>query len=349
MSYLNPPYPNNFQELCAAMPLFYLEVREMRAILRAQGRLLDGVCGGVENVVDFNFILTADDATIRMWEKALKITYKGKPTLDQRKHVVIGYIIGLGHIGEREIRGIIGQYTPNHVDFDFMLGTITILVEGEIFDEENLLETLLRRIPAHLWLKISVHIRKQYRQTIPFSQGGAVGSYFLFEPVTQGHISDTMPLPISQAGTTAPWFTSDTPTPAETIRTALEFSQGGKSYSELDGGDTPTPAETIKTAFPFSYGGKNYSKLDGGDTPTPEQSVRTRYQFSQGGTSASDMAGDTPQVQGAARKPVSVAQGAFDRPGITTDTPTVKGASTSREKAAGGLFCHTHIKSKRID
>ncbi len=321
MSYLNPPHQNNFQELCAAMPLYYLDILEMRAILRAQGHLLDGVCGGVENVVDFNFILTADDATIRMWEKALKITYKGRRTLEQRKHVVIGYIIGLGHIGEQEIRGIIGQYTPNHVDFDFMRGTISILVEGEIFDEENLLETLLRRIPAHLWLKISIHIRKQYRQTTPLAQGGAVGSYFLFEPVTQGHISDTMELPISQAAADAPWLTSEPPTPAETIRTAL----------------------------PLSHGGRGYSKLDGGDTPTPERSERTRYKVCQGGTSTSDMAGDTPRVQETARKPVSVAQGAFDRPGITTDTPEVRGASTSREKAAGGLFCHTHIKSKRID
>ena len=293
MSYLNPPYKNNFQELCASMPLFYLDVREMRAILQAQGHLLDGICDSTEMVVDFNFILTADEATIRKWEKALKITYKGKLTLDQRKHVVIGYIIGLGHIGEREIRGIIGQYTPNHVDFDFLRGTITVLVEGEIPGEEYLLETLLQSIPAHLWLKMSIHIRKQYRQTIPFSQGGALGSYFQFEPVTQGYISDTLPLPMSQAGAGGGWFTSA--------------------------------------------------------PPAPERTERTRYKLWQGGTSASDMAGDTPQVQRAAHRPVSVAQAGFDRPGITSDTPEVKGASTSREKAAGGLFCHTHIKSKRIE
>lgn len=293
MSYLNPPYPNNFQELCASMPLFYLDVREMRAILRAQGHLLDDICDGVEQVVDFNFILTADEATIRRWEKALKIIYKGKPTLDQRKHVVIGYIIGLGHIGEQEIRGIIGQYTSGHVDFDFMRGTITIVVEGEIPGEENLLETFLRCIPAHLTLKMSIHIRKQYRQTIPFSQGGAVGNCLLFEPVTQGHISDTMPLPISQAASATPWLTSE--------------------------------------------------------PPTPERTVRTRCRLWQGGTSTSDMAGDTPQVQRTAHRPVRVAQAAFDRPGITTDTPEVRGGFASREKAAGGLFCHTHIKSKRID
>lgn len=238
MSYLNPPYANNFKELCAAMPVFYLDVAEMRAVLRAQGHLLDGVCEGMEKLVDVNFILTADDATIRLWEKALGITYRESLTLDQRKCVVIGYIIGLGHIGEQEIRAIIGQYTDKEVSFSFLRGVITILVEGEIFDEDNLLDTLLRRIPAHLGLDMSIHIRKQYYQSVPISIGGAVGSYFLGSP--------------------------------------------------------PTPQETSRMAY-------------------------------------------------------SVAQGSFSKPHIVTDTPCVERAATSVKTAAGGLYCHTHIKSKLIE
>lgn len=329
------------------MPLYYLDVFEMRAILRAQGYLLDGVCGGMEKLVDVNFILTADEATIRQWEKGLKIAYKSRLTLDQRKRVVISYIIGLGHIGEQEIRSIIGQYTPNHVDFDFLRGTISILVEGEIFDEENLLETLLRRIPAHLGLKISIHIRREFRQTIPFAQGGAAGSYFFLEPITQEHISDILPLTISQAATDFPRFAGALPIPSETIRTAIPFASGGRVVSE-QAGEPPTPVKTIKTAIPFSHGAEAMPKLTG-DTPSPEQTVRTSYKLWQGGTSTSDVAGDTPQVQGTAHKPVSVAQAAFGRLGIGGDTPKFRGASTNQENAAGGIYCHTHIKSKRID
>lgn len=185
MSYLNPPYENNFKELCAAMPLYYLEVREMRAILRTQGRLLDGVCGGMEQLVDVNFILTADDSAIRQWEQALEIFYKGKPTLEQRKRVVIGYLIGLGHIGEKEIREIIRQYTPNHVDFSFWRGHIGIVIDGEIFDEDNLVKTLLKRIPAHLGLDMYIHIRREFRQTVPFARGGLIGAFLTAAPVVQ--------------------------------------------------------------------------------------------------------------------------------------------------------------------
>lgn len=168
MSYLNPPYPNNFQELCAAMPLFYLDVFEIRAILRAQGHLLDGICGGVENVVDFNFILTADDATIRMWEKALKITYKRQLTLDQRKRIIIGYIIGLGHIGEPEIRKIVSLYTNFSVTVSFHRGHISITIDGIgcISGYTNLIETLYKRIPAHLGLGFTVNIRSPTTSTL---------------------------------------------------------------------------------------------------------------------------------------------------------------------------------------
>lgn len=266
MSYLNPPYENNFKELCAAMPLYYLDIAEMRAILWVQGYLLDGVCSGMEKLVDVNFILTADEPTIRQWEKGLKINYTNPLTLEQRKRVVIGYLIGFGHIGEPEIRDIIGQYTPNPVDLDFMRGVISILVEGEIFDEINLLETLLRRIPAHLRLNLSIHIRKQYRQTISFAQGGAVGSYFFGELVTLEHIRQTIPLPVSQ--------------------TAIDLPR---------------------------------------------------------------LTGAPPPVQKVAKKSVPLAQGTFDRSAMFSDTSSVQSTSVGQEKTAGGLFCYTHIQSKRIE
>lgn len=176
MSYLNQPYQNNFQELCAAMPVFYLDVLEMRAILRAQGYLLDGICGGVENVVDFNFILTADNTTIRMWEKVLKITYENALTLEQRKRVVIGYIIGLGHIGEQEIREIVALYTDFAISVTFQRGVIGITLDGVGFISgyTNLIETLAKRIPAHLSLGFTVNVRSPTATTLHI--GGSIGA-----------------------------------------------------------------------------------------------------------------------------------------------------------------------------
>lgn len=350
MSYLNPPYPNNFQELCASMPLFYLDVREMRAILRAQGRLLDCVCDGLEQVVDFNFILTADEATIRKWEKALKITYKENPTLDQRKHVVIGYIIGLGHIGEQEIRGIIGQYTSGHIDFDFMRGTITIAVEGEIPGEENLVETFFRIIPAHLTLKMSIHIRREFRHTIPVAQGGAIGSNFLFAPEALDSLSARNPLYIMQAAINKAGMT--TGYPDVYCRDEIHLGVGHEAVVQvsMDGGDIlPEVYQAAMLGLEVAQLGIAQADVGAGDLPDVRQSARAQVDVTQAAMSAPILDGTPPGAHMAAEMGFQIAQGAFSKSGLSPDSPNVKRASVGRTSGAGGLFYHTHTKSKLIE
>lgn len=200
MSYLNPPYEDNFKELCAAMPLFYLDVFEMREILKAQGRLMDDVCASFELVIDNSFIMTADDQTIRKWEAVLNIPRDPSLTLEQRRKIVAGYTSGRGHIGEPEIREIVRQYTENAITVAFAKGVITIDIEGEIFGEDSLVDTLLRRIPAHLALKILLHIRRVFRHEIPIGYAALVGSYFLGPPVGARETRSTLRLRVANAG-----------------------------------------------------------------------------------------------------------------------------------------------------
>lgn len=321
VSYLNPPYPNNFQELCAAMPLYYLEVLEMRAILRAQGHLLDDVCDGMEKMVDANFILTADEPTICRWEKKLHINYKNQLTLDQRRHVVIGYIIGFGHIGEPEIRAIIAQYTAHNVDFDFMRGTITIFIDGEIFDEDNMLGTLLRRLPTHLGLSITVHIRRQYKQDLPLLQSGAANVDICSDPIQAGEVIRDVLL-LAGSGALVPSLFSDTPAVSKTDRIQCPIQQSAISTSVRDGGDTPPVQKTITGAACLAQSGASTSASEGGDTPPVEKTI----------------IGDA-----------ILTHSSFEQPRSITDTPETKRASMGRETAAGGLLCYTRIKSKRID
>lgn len=143
------------------MPLFYLDVYEMREILKAQGRLADDLRDSTERIIRNNFILLADEPTVKEWENILNITYDVPMTLDQRKNVIIGHICGYAHIGEPEIREIIALYTDFSVTVAFAKGVITITIDGigSILGFSNLVETLLKRIPAHLALRFSVNIR----------------------------------------------------------------------------------------------------------------------------------------------------------------------------------------------
>lgn len=244
MSYINPPYENRFKELCACMPLFYLDVYEMREILKAQGRLGDGIFEATERVINNNFILLADAETVGQWEDMLKITRDGPMTLDQRKGVIMGLVCGNGHIGEPEIRAIIAQYTPQAVTVGFAKGVIYITIEGEVFGEGSLLETLLRRIPAHLALRIQLRKTRVFRQALSFGFGGAVGTQqepqFVAEPR-----NSTLAIHVAHGGAVSPFIRGEPHTEPRTAFSPLRVGRGGGVVSETSVEPHTEPREAL--------------------------------------------------------------------------------------------------------
>lgn len=257
-------FKNDYEELITYYPRFYREVFEMVEILKAFGRVSDTLEENIERAYLNNFILTADAETIKVWEGILDITYEEKLTLDQRKRVVIARIMGYGHIGEPEIRGIIANYTERAVAVDFAKGVIYITIEGEIFDEMNLWNTLLRRIPAHLALNVKVHIKRTFRQQLDVHFGGAAGAHFTLMPVGEDRVS----------------------------RRTICVGYGSRAEANF----TTAPVgedRSSRAALPVGYSGLL-----------------------------------TPETNGI--------------------PPDVKRASTGRTDGAGGMYYHTHTKSKLI-
>ena len=194
MKFYERYYKGNYEEFITWYPRFYRDVFEMVEILKASGRILDGLEDKIEQVYLNNFILTADTETIGRWEELLGITYSSPLTLPQRKRVVIARLIGYGHIGEPEIRETIRNYTENAVTVDFNRGVIRIVIDGTVFDEQNLLKTLLFRIPAHLALDMKIHIRRRISQTVTVRHGGMAGAHLASGPlrVRQGSFTESM-------------------------------------------------------------------------------------------------------------------------------------------------------------
>lgn len=178
-----PERSNGYEELMGYYPRYYRGVLEMEALLHYFGSICDDFEAQTEQAYLNNFILAADAETIKSWENALHITYTEQLSLDQRRSVVIGRLSGNGHIGEPEIRLIISAYTQAPVTVDFARGIITVVIAGGIFGEDNLLDTLLRRIPAHLALNMSAEIHRTFRLQLPISYGGATGAEYSPQPV----------------------------------------------------------------------------------------------------------------------------------------------------------------------
>ena len=62
--FYNRQFASNYDELISYYPRYYRDVREMVAILKANGRLLDGAQDAIEGIYTSGFIDSMDEAAI---------------------------------------------------------------------------------------------------------------------------------------------------------------------------------------------------------------------------------------------------------------------------------------------
>lgn len=244
MKFYNRYYLSNFEELITYYPRYYRDVFEMVAILKAFGQVTETLEDHIEQTYLNNFIMQADEYTVGIWERILQITGTAELSLYQRKCAIIARLNSGAHVGEPEIREIISNYTDNAVSVDFARGIITVIIDGYVFGEEILLDTLLRRIPAHLRLFMQIHIRRVFRQDLLLYHGGAVVTTFHPQPAGEDRTS-ILPLPVRNGGYVAGTFH---PLPVGQDRTAnsqIVVANGGASVSSFK----PDPVSEDKTAL----------------------------------------------------------------------------------------------------
>lgn len=115
----NDYFPDTYSELLSYYPRFYWGIKEMQAILSAEGNLADGVKSNIELVLNNCFIDTADEATIKSYEKDFSIGLDRGKTLEERRKVVKMYLIGGGKFSASSIKTAISSYTGAEVDITF--------------------------------------------------------------------------------------------------------------------------------------------------------------------------------------------------------------------------------------
>lgn len=306
-----------YEELASYYPRFYRGVLEMEAVLKYFGEVCDDMQAKIEQAFLNNFILQADEETVREWEGFLEIRHDKPLSLDQRRRVILGRISGTGHIGEPEIRAIVSIYTDCDITVDFEGGVIRVDIDGEIFDEGSLYQSLLNRIPAHLALKMTARTIRKFPMELKFGFGAATGQESLARPLA-GKREERR-----QAGLSCGGFaiSSGRLGPAAAARRSeerLAMPRGAAMGRESGHGPLSKPREA-KEGMPLSAGG--YQR--GSASAIPIGADRS---------SRMDMALSGAGALGAEQKDPHVA---MDR----------SGKSAARE--SNGFFCRTHISTKR--
>lgn len=204
-------FPGNYDELITYYPRYYRNVREMVAILKADGKLLDGAQGAIEQVYNNAFIDNMDEPTIREMEVFLSINLDKTRTLDERRRLIKSFFAGFGRVSATLLKEMINAYTNADVDVLFepfdAAGNNMLYINFERGDEPTLymsdiLELLSRKIPAHIIYTPSVTYKRpvvvksgrthyvfDYDLTGTKPEVASKGAYYIAATVTEkGHL-----------------------------------------------------------------------------------------------------------------------------------------------------------------
>ena len=184
MKFYEKYYKNNYDELITYYPQFYRDVFEMVEILKAHGRIMDGIEENIGQAYFNGFIDYADEVTISKLEVFLGISLDRNRTLEERRRIVKSYFVGSGKISASKIIQMIAVYTDSPVScklecFDDE-GNNRLYIEIESNEKESIcakdiFAVLSKRIPAHLVfclasrlmveIRIPVEIQAKLRMT----------------------------------------------------------------------------------------------------------------------------------------------------------------------------------------
>ena len=157
--FYNNGFENSYEELISYYPAFYRNVREMKAILEAEGRLLDGCIGAANTMLDNAFIMTADEAMLTRLEAFLGIEEDDNRTLEERRSLVYSFFVGLGKLSASKLRASIGAFTDEAVSIKFERvdaeGNNALVVriprgKKNVFNYKDTITVLEKMIPAHV-------------------------------------------------------------------------------------------------------------------------------------------------------------------------------------------------------
>jgi len=162
---LNYYYDTTYEEIVVFSPDYYTEVKEIQAVYKTEGDLIDDVKAGIEKVFGNCYIDTMDEATIAMLEVFLHIHLHGQRTLEERRKLVKSYFVGAGKMSASLLSDIIGTYTGSKSKCEFKScdaqGNNKLYIDTErgsetSFYASDIMELIGAKLPAHIAYQFDV-------------------------------------------------------------------------------------------------------------------------------------------------------------------------------------------------
>lgn len=160
MLVFNNQQRSGYEEVASYSPRYYKNIKEMDAVFRMAGWLIDLMAHDMEHMVSYQFLKYMDDHVLSRYEVFLGITKNNDRTLKERKDYVNALLLGAGKISADRIEAIVDQFAgcvceDVALTEDLLCISITVDKGISLQTRENIHDLIKAKLPAHILVDIA--------------------------------------------------------------------------------------------------------------------------------------------------------------------------------------------------
>lgn len=155
MLVFNNQQQSGYEEIASYSPRYYRSIREMDAVFRLAGWLIDLMAQDMENVVAYQFLKYMNDEALTRYEAFLHIVMDENKSINERKAYISALLIGSGKLSADKIVEMVNQFRGcdcEGVKLDGSTLHISIIMD-EDFNQgvsDIIRDLIKRKVPAHI-------------------------------------------------------------------------------------------------------------------------------------------------------------------------------------------------------
>ena len=146
---------SGYEEIASYSPRYYRSIREMDAVFRLAGWLVDLMAQSMEDMVAYQFRKYMDDESLSRYEAFLGIVRDENKSIEERKSYISALLIGSGKLSADKIVEMVNQFRGCDCEGVALEGsTLHIsIIADEDFNQgisDSMCGLIKGKVPAHI-------------------------------------------------------------------------------------------------------------------------------------------------------------------------------------------------------
>ena len=153
MLVFNNQQRSGYEEIASYSPRYYRSIKEMDAVFRLAGWLIDLMAQDMEDMVAFQFLKYMDDEAHTRYEAFLGITKDPNKKAEERKSYINALLIGSGKLSADKIKAIVRQFVDCECDIELSGAELYINMTAQHNPDkymEDIRSLIKGKVPAHI-------------------------------------------------------------------------------------------------------------------------------------------------------------------------------------------------------